>query len=84
MSLFNHGTLGSLVTGTAVILGSFGASLAMALGLWLSAPWLDAFAPPLALALLVAGGGLAFLVVGLLLGALDLGDLRRVLGRGRG
>ncbi|HLT02117.1 MAG TPA: murein biosynthesis integral membrane protein MurJ, partial [Geminicoccaceae bacterium] len=61
-----------------------GASLAMALGLWLSAPWLDALAPPLALALLVAGGGLAFLVVGLLLGALDLGDLRRVLGRGRG
>jgi hypothetical protein len=30
MSLFDHGTLGSLVTGTAVILGSFGANLAMA------------------------------------------------------
>jgi hypothetical protein len=30
MSLFNHGTLGSLVTGTAVILSSFGANFAMA------------------------------------------------------
>jgi hypothetical protein len=30
MSLFDHGTLGSLVTGTAVIIGSFAASPAMA------------------------------------------------------
>jgi putative peptidoglycan lipid II flippase len=60
-----------------------GASLAMALGLWLAAPWLAGLAPPLALALLVAGGGLAFLLLGQLVGALDFGELRRALGRRR-
>jgi putative peptidoglycan lipid II flippase len=58
-----------------------GASLAMALGLWLLAPWLAGIAPPLALALLVAGGGLAFLILGHLIDALDFGELRRAFGR---
>jgi hypothetical protein len=39
--------------------------------------------PPLALTLLVAGGGVAFLLLGHLVGALDLGELRRVVGRRR-
>jgi putative peptidoglycan lipid II flippase len=58
-----------------------GASLAMALGLWLAAPWLVGLAPPLVLALLVAGGGLAFLLVGHLVGALDLRELKRTVTR---
>jgi putative peptidoglycan lipid II flippase len=57
------------------------ASLAMALGLWLAAPWLAGLSPALALALLVAGGGLAFLLFGHLVGAIDLGELRRVVSR---
>jgi putative peptidoglycan lipid II flippase len=60
-----------------------GASLAMALALWLAAPWLASLAPPLALALLIAGGGLVFLFLGHLVGALDLGELRRVVSRRR-
>jgi putative peptidoglycan lipid II flippase len=60
-----------------------GTSLAMALGLWLAAPWLTWMPPPLALTLLVAGGGVAFLLLGHLVGALDLGELRRVVGRRR-
>jgi putative peptidoglycan lipid II flippase len=58
-----------------------GASLAMALGLWLAAPWLAALPPALALALLIAAGGLGFALLGHLLGALDLGELRRIAGR---
>jgi putative peptidoglycan lipid II flippase len=60
-----------------------GASLAMALALWFAAPWLSGLPPPLALALLVAAGGLGFILFGHLLGALDLGELRRVVGRRR-
>jgi putative peptidoglycan lipid II flippase len=60
-----------------------GASLAMALCLWLAAPWLAGLAPPLALALLIAAGGLGFLLLGQVVGALDLGELRRVVGRRR-
>jgi putative peptidoglycan lipid II flippase len=60
-----------------------GASAAMALGLWLADPWLAGLAPPLALALLIAAGGLGFLALGQLVGALDLGELRRVVGRRR-
>jgi putative peptidoglycan lipid II flippase len=56
------------------------ASIAMALALWLAVPWL-ALAPPLALAILVAAGGLGFLLLGHLIGALDLGELVRVVGR---
>jgi putative peptidoglycan lipid II flippase len=59
------------------------ASLALALALWLLAPALAGIAPPLALALLVAGGGLAFLLLGQLIGALDLRELRRVFRRRR-
>jgi hypothetical protein len=55
----------------------------MALGLWLAAPWLTWLPPPLALALLIAAGGLGFLLLGHLVGALDLGDLRRIVGRRR-
>jgi putative peptidoglycan lipid II flippase len=58
-----------------------GASLAMALGLWLAAPWVAGLVAPLALALLVAAGGLAFVLFGQLLGALDFGELRTALGR---
>jgi putative peptidoglycan lipid II flippase len=60
-----------------------GASLALALGLWLAAPWLTWLPPALALALLIAAGGLGFLLLGHLVGALDLGDLRRVVARRR-
>jgi putative peptidoglycan lipid II flippase len=60
-----------------------GASAAMALCLWLAAPWLTGIAPPLALTLLIAVGGLGFLLLGHLVGALDLGELRRVLSRRR-
>jgi putative peptidoglycan lipid II flippase len=60
------------------------ASLALALGLWLLTPWLAGIAPPaLALALLVAGGGAAFLLLAHLIGALDFGELRRVMARRR-
>jgi putative peptidoglycan lipid II flippase len=59
------------------------ASLAMALGLWLAAPWLFWLPPPLALALLITAGGLGFLLLGQWGGALDLGDLRRAVGRRR-
>jgi putative peptidoglycan lipid II flippase len=59
------------------------ASLALALALWLLAPALAGIAPPLALALLVAGGGLVFLLLGQLIGALDLRELRRVFRRRR-
>jgi putative peptidoglycan lipid II flippase len=58
-----------------------GASLVMALGLWLAAPWLAGLPPPLALALLIAAGGLGFALLGHVLGALDLGELRRIAGR---
>jgi putative peptidoglycan lipid II flippase len=53
-----------------------GVSMAIALGLWLGAPWLAGLAAPLALALLIAAGGLAFLLLGQLVGALDFGELR--------
>jgi putative peptidoglycan lipid II flippase len=56
-------------------------SLAMALGLWFAGPWLASLPPPLALALLIAGGGLAFLVLGHLVGAFDLGELKRAVKR---
>jgi putative peptidoglycan lipid II flippase len=58
-------------------------SLALALALWLTAPWLAGIAPPLALALLIGGGGLVFLLLGHLIDALDLGELRRVFARRR-
>jgi putative peptidoglycan lipid II flippase len=60
-----------------------GVSLALALALWLATPWLTALPSSLALALLVAGGALTFLLAGHLVGALDLGELRRVVGRRR-
>jgi putative peptidoglycan lipid II flippase len=60
-----------------------GVSAAMALGLWLAAPWLAGIAPSLALALLIAAGGLGFILLGHVVGALDLGELRRVVGRRR-
>jgi putative peptidoglycan lipid II flippase len=60
-----------------------GTGVAMALGLWLAIPWLSGLPPPFALALLVAAGGLGFLLVGHLVGAVDLGELRRVVGRRR-
>jgi hypothetical protein len=53
----------------------------MALGLWLLGPALAGIAPPLALALLIAGGGLAFLLLGHVVGALDLGELKRAVRR---
>ena len=59
------------------------ASCAMALGLWLAAPWLAGIAAPLALALLIAAGGLAFVLLGQLVGALDLGELRSAVSRRR-
>jgi putative peptidoglycan lipid II flippase len=65
------------------LLGILGTSLAMALGLWLAGPWLAGLPSPLALALLIAVGGLGFLLLGHLVGALDLGELRRVVGRRR-
>jgi putative peptidoglycan lipid II flippase len=60
-----------------------GASLAMGLALWLATPWLAGLAAPIALALLVAGGGLGFVLIGQLLGALDFGELRGALGKRR-
>jgi putative peptidoglycan lipid II flippase len=60
-----------------------GASLAMALGLWLAAPWLAGVPPPLTLALLITAGGLGFLLLAHLVGALDFGELRRVVGKRR-
>jgi putative peptidoglycan lipid II flippase len=58
-----------------------GASMAMALGLWLAAPWLAGLAPPLALAVLVAAGGVGFLLLGQIVGALDFREMRRALTR---
>jgi putative peptidoglycan lipid II flippase len=58
-----------------------GASLAMTLGLWLCAPWLAGLAAPLALALLIAAGGLVFVLFAQLLGAFDFAELRSALGR---
>jgi putative peptidoglycan lipid II flippase len=60
-----------------------GASMAMALGLWLAAPWLAGLAAPLALALLIAAGGVAFVLLGQLVGALDFAELRSALGKRR-
>jgi putative peptidoglycan lipid II flippase len=60
-----------------------GASLGMALGLWFVAPWLAGLAAPLALAVLIGGGGLAFLALGQLIGALDFGELRGTFGKPR-
>jgi putative peptidoglycan lipid II flippase len=60
-----------------------GTSMAMALALWLAAPWLAGLPAPLALALLIAAGGLFFLLLGQLVGALDFGELRSALGRRR-
>ena len=60
-----------------------GASMAMALGLWLAAPWLAGLPAPLALALLIAVGGLAFLLLGQLVGALDFNELRGAIGKRR-
>jgi putative peptidoglycan lipid II flippase len=65
------------------LLRILGTSLAMALGLWLAGPWLAGLPPPLALALLIAAGGLGFLLLGHLVGALDLRDLRRMVGKRR-
>jgi putative peptidoglycan lipid II flippase len=60
-----------------------GASMAMALGLWLAAPWLAGIPAPLALALLIGAGGLAFLLLGQLVGALDLGEVRGAISKRR-
>ena len=58
-----------------------GASMAMALGLWLAAPWLAGLAAPLALAVLVAAGGLGFLLLGHVVDALDFREMRRAVAR---
>ena len=58
-----------------------GASMAMALGLWLAAPWLAGLPAPLALGLLIAAGGLGFLLLGQLVGALDLAEVRSAISR---
>jgi putative peptidoglycan lipid II flippase len=58
-----------------------GASLAMALALWLAGPWLAFLPAGVALALLIAAGGLGFLLLGHLLDALDLGELKRAAAR---
>ena len=53
----------------------------MALGLWLAAPWLAGLAAPLALAVLIAAGGLGFLLLGHLVDALDFREMRRAMAR---
>ena len=58
-----------------------GASMAMALGLWLAAPWLAGLAAPLALAVLVAAGGVGFLLLGHVVDALDFREMRRAMAR---
>ena len=58
-----------------------GASMAMALGLWLAAPWLAGLAAPLALAVLIAAGGLGFLLLGHVVDALDFREMRRAMAR---
>jgi putative peptidoglycan lipid II flippase len=58
-----------------------GASMAMALGLWLAAPWLAGLAAPLALAVLVTAGGLGFLLLGHVMDALDFREMRRAVAR---
>jgi putative peptidoglycan lipid II flippase len=58
------------------------AGLAMAAGLLLLQPWLQALPPVLALVLLIATGALIFAAVAQLCGALDLAELRAML-RGR-
>jgi putative peptidoglycan lipid II flippase len=58
-----------------------GAALAMAFGLWLAQRWLAPLPPMLSVALLVAAGGGAFLLLARLLGALDLGELKRAVTR---
>jgi putative peptidoglycan lipid II flippase len=58
-----------------------GAALAMAAGLWLAQRWLAPLPATLSLALLVAAGGGAFLLLARLLGALDLGELKRAVTR---
>jgi putative peptidoglycan lipid II flippase len=58
-----------------------GAAAAMGALLLLLEPWLAPLHPALALALLIAAGGLGFLLLGQLLGALALGELRAILAR---
>ena len=55
----------------------------MAALLWLLQRWLGALPPALALALLIAAGGLGFLLLAKLSGALDLAELKAAFGRRR-
>jgi putative peptidoglycan lipid II flippase len=58
-----------------------GASMAMALGLWLATPWLAGLPGPLGLAVLVTAGGIGFLLLGHAMDALDFREMKRALAR---
>jgi len=55
----------------------------MAAGLWLLTPWLAPLPFGLDLVLLIAAGGLGFLLFAQLLGATDLGEIRGMLTKQR-
>ncbi len=59
------------------------ASIMMAAGLWLLQPWLLPLPPVLGLALLIAAGGLGFLLLAQLGGALDLAEVKSLMTRRR-
>ena len=61
--------------------GILAAAFAMAAGLWLGQPWLAALPAPIALTVLIAAGGLAFLGLAQLLGGADFAEVRRMLRR---
>jgi putative peptidoglycan lipid II flippase len=60
-----------------------GSSFAMAALLWLLLPWVDALPPTLGLILLIGAGGLGFLLVAHLCGALDLTEFKAIFARRR-
>jgi putative peptidoglycan lipid II flippase len=60
-----------------------GSSVLMAALLWLLQPWLGALQPTLGLILLIAAGGLGFLLLAKISGALDLTELKAAFARRR-
>lgn len=59
------------------------ASIVMAAGLWLLQPWLLPLPPVLGLTLLITAGGLGFLLLAQLIGALDLAEVKSLIARRR-
>ena len=82
-SLIGGAAAGALLAAVAVLAGWLAASVVMAAGLWLLQPWLLPLPPVLGLTLLITAGGLGFLLLAQLIGALDLAEVKSLIARRR-